>query len=334
MFRRLRQLFRLAAYTQLLPALESADDPLIGGQAVLEGVMMRAPHSYCVAVRKPDGEIVTEEGPAVRLSEKNKIWGFPVIRGVATLWQSMSLGMKALNFSAKFAVDEEKEGSKDENEKGKSKELPKWMLALNILISFGFMIFIYKFLPLTATKLIQGQFSQLDNQIGFSAVEGVIRLSIFLSFMFALSLMKDIRRVFEYHGAEHKVVFNYESGKPVNTENAQSFVTFHPRCGTSFLMVVMIVSVIVYAFVPVQGFGPMLLSRIILLPLIAGLSYEVIRFAAQHQQSLMRLFVAPGMWLQRITTKPPDDTQIEISIRALTGAMELEKEKGGELVVA
>jgi uncharacterized protein YqhQ len=120
----------------------------------------------------------------------------------------------------------------------------------------------------------------------------------------------------------------------VNTENAQSFVTFHPRCGTSFLMVVMIVSVIVYAFVPVQGFGPMLASRIILLPLIAGLSYEVIRFAAQHQQSLMRLFVAPGMWLQRITTKPPDDTQIEISIRALTGAMELEKEKGGELVVA
>jgi uncharacterized protein YqhQ len=207
-------------------------------------------------------------------------------------------------------------------------------MAVNILISFGFMIFLYKFLPLTATKLIQGQFPQLDNQIGFSAVEGVIRLSIFLSFMFALSLMKDIRRVFEYHGAEHKVVFNYESGKPVNTENAQSFVTFHPRCGTSFLMVVMIVSVVVYAFVPVQGFGPMLLSRIILLPLIAGLSYEVIRFAAQHQQSLMRLFVAPGMWLQRITTKPPDDTQIEISIRALTGAMELEKEKGGELVVA
>jgi uncharacterized protein YqhQ len=332
MFRRLRQLFRLSAYTQLMPALESADDPLIGGQAVLEGVMMRAPHSYCIAVRKPDGEIVTEEGEAVRLSERNKIWGLPVIRGVATLWQSMSLGMKALNFSAQFAVDEEEEGSKDE--KGKSKELPKWMMAVNLLISFGFMIFLYKFLPLTATKLIQGQVHQLDNQIGFSAVEGLIRLSIFLTFMFALSRLKDIRRVFEYHGAEHKVVFNYESGKPVNTANAQSFVTFHPRCGTSFLMVVMIVSVVVYAFVPVQGFWPMLLSRIVLLPLIAGLSYEVIRFAAQHQQSLMRLFVAPGMWLQRITTKPPDDTQIEISIRALTGAMELEKQKGGELVVA
>lgn len=332
MFRRLRQLFRLSAYTQFMPALESADDPLIGGQAVLEGVMMRAPHSYCIAVRKPDGEIVTEQGEAVRLSERNKIWGLPVIRGVATLWQSMSLGMKALNFSAQFAVDEEEEGSKDE--KGKAKELPKWMMVVNLLISFGFMIFLYKFLPLTATKLIQGQAPMLDNQIGFSAVEGLIRLSIFLTFMFALSLMKDIRRVFEYHGAEHKVVFNYESGKPVNTENAQSFVTYHPRCGTSFLMVVMIVSVIVYAFVPVQGFWPMLLSRIILLPLIAGLSYEVIRFAAQHQQSLMRLFVAPGMWLQRITTKPPDDTQIEISIRALTGAMDLEKEKGGELVVA
>ncbi len=332
MFRKLRQLFRLAAYTQLMPALESADDPLIGGQAVLEGVMMRAPHSYCIAVRKPDGEITTQEGEAIRLSEKNKLWGLPVVRGVATLFQAMSLGIKALNFSAQFVEDDEEDVKKGEDDK--PKELPKWMIVLNIVFSLGFMIFLYKFLPLTATKLIQGQAGFLDNQIGFSAVEGVIRLSIFLTFMLALSFMKDIRRVFEYHGAEHKVVFNYESDKPVNTENAQSFVTFHPRCGTSFLMVVMIVSVIVYAFVPVQGFGLMLLSRIVLLPLIAGLSYEVIRFAAQHQQSLMRLFVAPGMWLQRITTKPPDDTQIEVSIRALSGAMELEEEKGGELVVA
>ena len=332
MFRKLRQLFRLAAYTQLMPALESADDPLIGGQAVLEGVMMRAPHSYCIAVRKPDGEITTQEGEAIRLSEKNKLWGLPVVRGVATLFQAMSLGIKALNFSAQFVEDDEEDAKKGEDDK--PKELPKWMIVLNIVFSLGFMIFLYKFLPLTATKLIQGQAGFLDNQIGFSAVEGVIRLSIFLTFMLALSFMKDIRRVFEYHGAEHKVVFNYESDKPVNTENAQSFVTFHPRCGTSFLMVVMIVSVLVYAFVPVQGFGLMLLSRIVLLPLIAGLSYEVIRFAAQHQQSLMRLFVAPGMWLQRITTKPPDDTQIEVSIRALSGAMELEEEKGGELVVA
>jgi len=332
MFRKLRQLFRLAAYTQLMPALESADDPLIGGQAVLEGVMMRAPHSYCIAVRKPDGEITTQEGEVVRLSEKNKLWGLPVVRGVATLFQAMSLGIRALNFSAQFVEDDEEDAKKGEDDK--PKELSKWMIVLNIVFSLGFMIFLYKFLPLTATKLIQGQASFLDNQIGFSAVEGVIRLSIFLTFMLALSFMKDIRRVFEYHGAEHKVVFNYESDKPVNTENAQSFVTFHPRCGTSFLMVVMIISVIVYAFVPVQGFGPMLLSRIVLLPLIAGLSYEVIRFAAQHQQSLMRLFVAPGMWLQRITTKPPDDTQIEVSIRALSGAMELEEKKGGELVVA
>jgi uncharacterized protein YqhQ len=333
MFRKLRQLFRLAVYTQLMPALESADDPLIGGQAVLEGVMMRAPHSYCIAVRKPDGEIATEQGEAIRLSEKNKLWGLPVVRGVATLFQSMSLGMKALNFSAQFIEDEDEEPKK-KGEETKSKELPKWMIALNIAFSLGFMIFLYKFLPLTATKLIQGQVGFLDNQVGFSAVEGVIRLSIFVTFMFALSLMKDIRRVFEYHGAEHKVVFNYESDKPVNTENAQSFVTYHPRCGTSFLMVVMIVSVIVYAFVPIQGFWQMLLSRVVLLPVIAGLSYEVIRFAAQHQQSLMRLFVAPGMWLQRITTKPPDDSQVDISIRALSGAMALEEEKGGELVVA
>lgn len=332
MFRKLRQLFRLAAYTQLMPALESADDPLIGGQAVLEGVMMRAPHSYCIAVRKPDGEITTQEGEAIRLSEKNKLWGLPVVRGVATLFQAMSLGIRALNFSAQFVDDGEEDAKKGEDDK--PKELPKWMIVLNIVFSLGFMIFLYKFLPLTATKLIQGQASFLDNQIGFSAVEGVIRLSIFLTFMLALSFMKDIRRVFEYHGAEHKVVFNYESDKPVNTENAQSFVTFHPRCGTSFLMIVMLVSIVVYAFVPLEGFAFQFASRLVLLPLIMGVSYEVIRFVARRQESLFVWIVAPGLWLQRITTKPPADDQIEISIRALDGAMQLEKEKGGELVVA
>ena len=153
MFRKLRQLFRLAAYTQLMPALESADDPLIGGQAVLEGVMMRAPHSYCIAVRKPDGEITTQEGEAIRLSEKNKLWGLPVVRGVATLFQAMSLGIKALNFSAQFVEDDEEDAKKGEDDK--PKELPKWMIVLNIVFSLGFMIFLYKFLPLTATKLIQ-----------------------------------------------------------------------------------------------------------------------------------------------------------------------------------
>lgn len=329
MLLRLRQFFRLASYSQIMPVLESADDPLIGGQAVLEGVMMRAPNSYCIAVRKPDGTIVTEDGEAPRLSEKSKFWALPVVRGVGTLWQSMSLGMKALNFSAQHAVEEEGEDGEPE-----PVEIPKWMIVLNVLFSIGFFIFLYKFIPLAVTDQIQGRVSWLDNTVGFSVVEGVIRLAIFLSFLTLLSRMKDIRRVFQYHGAEHKVVFNYESGRAVDVPTAQSFVTWHPRCGTSFLMVVMLVSIAVYAMVPFEHFGLQFLSRVLLLPVIAGVSYEVIRFAARKQESLMRLFVTPGLWLQRITTKQPDDTQVEISIRALSGAMELEKEKGGKLVVA
>jgi uncharacterized protein YqhQ len=329
--RRLRQLVRLIAHTQLLPVLESGDDPLIGGQAVMEGVMMRTPHNYCVAVRRPDGTIVTEEGPAKRLSETSKFWALPIVRGCGTLGQAMGLGMRALNFSAKHAVEEEvgKDGEKVEE-----KELPQWMMALNIAVSIGFFIFMYKFIPLLATGQIQTYVPALDNQVGFSVVEGVIRLAIFLTFLFAISRMKDIHRVFEYHGAEHKVVFNYESKRDVNVENAQSFVTWHPRCGTSFLMVVMVVAIVFYALIPFDGFFLRFASRLALLPVIAGISYEIIRFAAKHQGGFFENLVRPGLWLQRITTQSPDDTQVEISIRALQDAMALEEKTGGTLVVA
>jgi len=311
--------------------LESGDDPLIGGQAVMEGVMMRTPHNYCVAVRRPDGTIVTEEGPAKRLSETSRFWALPVVRGCGTLGQAMGLGMRALNFSAKHAVEDEvgKDGEKVEE-----KELPKWMMALNIAVSIGFFIFMYKFIPLLATGQIQTYVPALDNQVGFSVVEGVIRLAIFLTFLFAISRMKDIHRVFEYHGAEHKVVFNYESKRDVNVENAQSFVTWHPRCGTSFLMVVMVVAIVFYALIPFDGFFLRFASRLALLPVIAGISYEIIRFAAKHQGGFFENLVWPGLWLQRITTQSPDDTQVEISIRALQDAMALEEKTGGTLVVA
>jgi uncharacterized protein YqhQ len=165
-------------------------------------------------------------------------------------------------------------------------------------------------------------------------MDGVLRLVIFLAFLFVLSMMKDIRRTFEYHGAEHKVVFNYESGQPVTVENAQKFVTFHPRCGTSFLMVVMILAILVYPLLPFDGFLAKFLGRIALLPLILGVSYELIRFAAKRQQGLMAILTTPGLWLQRVTTKPPSDEQAAIAIHALQGAMELEKAQGGELVIA
>ena len=324
---------RLAAHAQLLPVLESGDDPLIGGQAVMEGVMMRAPHHYCVAVRKPDGSMAVEKGPAKRLSETSRFWALPIVRGCGALGQSTVLGMKALNFSARQAADavagEEQDGGKAE-----AKELPGWVMALNIAVSLGFFIFMYKFLPLAAAGKMRAYAPFLENQVGFSIVEGLIRLAIFLTFLYAVSRMKDIRRVFEYHGAEHKVVFNYESGKKVTIENAQSFVTWHPRCGTSFLMVVMIVAIAVYALVPFDGFLAQFLSRLALLPVIAGLSYETIRFAAKRQSGFFNVMVRPGLWLQRVTTQPPEDGQVAVSIRALEEAMALEAESNGKLVVA
>jgi uncharacterized protein YqhQ len=204
-----------------------------------------------------------------------------------------------------------------------------------MVFMLGFFIFMYKFLPLLmATQL--GKWSPaLSGRITMNFVDGGLRILLFLGFLFAISLTKDIQRVFQFHGAEHKVVFNFESGQPVNVENAQRFVTFHPRCGTSFMLVVMLIALVVYAFLPVDNFWIKFALRIAFLPLIAGLSYELIRFAARNQESiLMKALTAPGLWLQRITTKQPDNTQAEVAIHALEGAMQLEKSQGGELVIA
>jgi uncharacterized protein YqhQ len=326
---RLRQFFRLAAHLQLMPVLESGDDPLIGGQAVIEGVMMRTPHSYCISVRRPNGEILQQYGVAHRLSETSRFWKLPVLRGLSTLGQAMSLGIKALKFSADNAIDEGQESGPR-----KSSEIPGWVMALNLVFSLGFFIFLYKFVPLALASLVQQRVTWMDGQFSFSLVDGLIRLAIFLTFLTLISRLRDIRRVFEYHGAEHKVVFNYESGRPVTVAEAQKFVTFHPRCGTSFLMVVMLVSILTYALVPFEGFAMQFASRIVLLPLIAGVSYEVIRFAARRQGGLFASMVAPGLWLQRITTKNPADDQVEVSIHSLRRAMELEQQQDGQLIIA
>lgn len=311
----------------MLPVLESGEETLIGGQAVMEGVMMRAPHSYCVAVRKPNGELVTEEHPVDRMSEKYPIFKLPVLRGLGTLGQAMMLGVKALKFSANAALDE---GTGD----GKSTEIPAWMMSLNLIFSFGFFIFLYKFVPLFVATRIGHAVPALSGRTAMNFVDGAIRIVIFLAFLLILSRFKDIRRVFEYHGAEHKVVFNFESGKPVNVENAQTFQTFHPRCGTNFLAVVLGLSFLFYPLLPIDGFLPKLIARIALLPVIAGVSYEIIRFASRRQGSLLGLISWPGLWLQRITTKPPDDTQAAVAIHALNGAMALEEKQGGELIIA
>jgi uncharacterized protein YqhQ len=314
-----RAFLRLATHVQMLPILESGEETLVGGQAVMEGVMMRAPHSYCVAVRKPNGEIITEEQPLARMSEKYPIFKYPLLRGLGTLGQAMSLGVKALRFSANAALEDEAASSR-KPAKG-PQEISSWMMTLNLVFSLGFFIFLYKFVPLFLATQIGHYYPAVSGRIATNLVDGVIRIAIFLSFLFLVSRMRDIHRVFEYHGAEHKVVFNYESGKPVDVATAQTFTTFHPRCGTSFLLVVMVISMVVYSLVPVDGFAAKFMSRILLLPVIAGLSYELIRFAAKRQGGLMSVLTSPGLWLQRITTKQPDDQQLEIAIIALKEAL-------------
>lgn len=335
-----RHFGRLAVHTQMLPVLESGEETLVGGQAVMEGVMMRAPHSYCTAVRKADGTLVTEEAPLARVSEKYPIFRHPVLRGVGTLGQAMWLGVKALRFSANVAAADAAE--QEARQKGEtvaegakaSGEIPGWAMALNLIFSFVFFIFLYKFVPLLMTTQLEQRFTGTLHPIAFNLVDGVIRLVIFLAFLWMISRWSDIHRVFEYHGAEHKVVFNFESGQPLTVENAQRFVTWHPRCGTSFLLVVMLVSIVVYAIVPAHTFLTKMVLRVVALPLITGLSYEMIRFAAKRRASLMALITAPGLWLQRITTQPPADDQTAVAIHALEGAMALEKKQGGELVIA
>jgi uncharacterized protein YqhQ len=326
----LRSSFHLFTHIQLLPVLESGEETLVGGQAVMEGVMMRAPHSYCVAVRKPDGSIVTEEMPLPRISDQYPIFKVPVFRGVGTLYQSMRLGLKALRFSANVALEAE------EPEKGAkpSAEMSSWAITANLLFSLVFFIFLYKFVPLYLVTALGKWYPVLNGRIAFNAVDGLIRMGIFLLFLYGVSRMKDIRRVFEYHGAEHKVVFNFESGQPLTVPNAQRFTTFHPRCGTSFLLVVMIVSMVVYTLIPFDGFLAKFLWRIALLPVIAGVSYELIRFAAKRRGSVLATLTAPGLWLQRITTKQPSDDQAAVAIYALEGAMALERQQGGPLVIA
>jgi uncharacterized protein YqhQ len=327
--RLLKTWLRFLVSVQLLPALESGEETLVGGQAVLEGVMMRSPHAWAIACRKPSGEISTHSEPLERLSEKHKWMGWPIVRGVMTLGHAMTLGFRALRFSANVALDEI-----PADDKGKKLEVSGWMAAINIIFSVGFFIFMYKFLPLLAATELKRLNPLFGEQIIFNLVDGAIRIALFLLFIWGVSLWRDIHRVYEYHGAEHKTVFAFENGDPLDTASVQKYTTYHPRCGTSFLMTVMLISILVYTLIPVTTFWARFGIRIALLPFIAGASYEIIRFAAKHRGSLFALMTAPGLWLQRITTQPPSDQQAECAIVALNHAMTLEKQRGGELVIA
>lgn len=361
--RLLRNYLRFLAAIQLLPALESGEETLVGGQAVLEGVMMRSPHAWAIACRKPSGEVVTMSEPLERPSEKHKWMGWPIVRGVMTLGYAMTLGYRALRFSANVAIEDVMEEDKNRVEaapalalsgiegavpgarsasassqqsggREKAASISGWLAAFNVILSLAFFIFMYKYIPLLAATELKKIDPELGGRIIFNLVDGAIRLGLFLLFIWGVSLWKDIRRVYEYHGAEHKTVFAFENGDPLTTSAVQKYPTFHPRCGTSFLMTVMLISIGFYMLVPFTTFWARFASRIVLLPIIAGVSYEIIRFAAKHRGSLFAMMTAPGLWLQRITTKPPSNDQAQCAITALDKAMALEKERGGELVIA
>jgi uncharacterized protein YqhQ len=355
--RTLRNYLRFLAAVQLLPALESGEETLVGGQAVLEGVMMRSPHAWAIACRKPTGEVVTMSEPLERPSEKHKWMAWPIVRGVMTLGYAMNLGYRALRFSANVAIEDMMQEGKEEHAgpassavrpaaefprsqnsfsqtREKAATVSNWLAAGNLLISLAFFIFMYKYIPLLAATELKKIDPALGGRIVFNLIDGAVRLLLFLLFIWGVSLWKDIRRVYEYHGAEHKTVFAFENGDPLTTSSVQKYSTYHPRCGTSFLMTVMLISIGFYMLVPFTTFWARFASRIVLLPVIAGVSYEIIRFAAKHRGSLFALMTAPGLWLQRITTKPPSDEMAQCAITALDKAMSLEKERGGELVIA
>jgi uncharacterized protein YqhQ len=316
--------------------LQPSEDLLVGGQAVIEGVMMRSPHSFAIAVQKESGDVAVRKDPVPRVSEKYPLFKLPVFRGVGILGQAFVLGMKAIKFSAD-AILESIEGSENKKARGKdtssaptnaegekSSELGKWFIALNALFATVFFIFVFKFLPLTVATYAQNHTHWAQNRILFNLVDGLVRLILFVSYIGGIGLWKEFRRLYEYHGAEHKVVYNFENKKPLTVENARQYSTLHPRCGTSFLLTVMLVSIVVYTLIPFQSFALKLLFRILLLPVIMGLSYEVIRFSAKRPGSLFAMMTAPGLWLQRITTRPPNDAQLAIGIRALEEALSLE----------
>ena len=290
----------------------------IGGQAVIEGVMMRAPQSIAIAVRRPNGEIVVKRELVTPLSKRYPVLNLPIIRGAAALFQSLITGIKALNYSANEAMTEE-----EKQEQNAKEELSSWAVACSMIVALGFGIGLFFLFPLYATKLMT-QFNIIaDNNIVFNLVDGVVRVFVFLVYIWAISHMKDIRRVFQYHGAEHKSIFAFEAGEEMTVENVRPYSRLHPRCGTSFLLIVMLVSIAIFSLIP--KLWPFYLkagSRIVLLPLIAGISYECLKWSAKNEKNpLVKLMIAPGLALQKLTTGDPDDDQLEVAIKSLDEAL-------------
>ncbi len=296
----------------------------IGGQAVIEGVLMRAPRSMAIAVRRPDGEIVVKRDRVVPLSERFPVLKLPLVRGAVALFSSLVIGIKALSFSANASLAE---GEKQE-------ELTPLAMGGTMVVALLFGVLLFFVLPLYLTKLLVPVIG--DSNLVFNLVDGLIRVLVFLLYVYSISRMNDIQRVFQYHGAEHKSIYAFEAGESLTVENVKRYSRLHPRCGTSFLLIVMLVSILVFSLIPkLWPFYAKAGARIVLLPLIAGLSYEVLKWSARHEQApLVRLLITPGLALQRLTTREPDDAQLEVAIRSMEEAIEVnEGHKDDRLVV-
>jgi len=299
---------------RILNAENAIKPKSVGVQAVIEGVMMKGAEDYSVAVRKPDGEIVVKKE---KLMENRKhISKIPVVRGIYAFVDSMVLGVKSLMYSADFI--EEEEAEKDKKPSKFDKFLNDNIIWISVVISVAFSVGLFILLPTVVVDIFR---IYTSNKLILNGLEGIARIAIFLAYIMAVSRMKDIQRVFEYHGAEHKSIFCYEYGEELTVENVRKYGRLHPRCGTSFLFIVMIVSILMFSMFSWSGVLMRLLTRIILIPFVAGISYEIIKWAGKSRSKLSCIVSAPGMWLQKITTREPDDRQIEVAIEALKNVL-------------
>ncbi|HWR62166.1 MAG TPA: DUF1385 domain-containing protein [Clostridia bacterium] len=299
---------------RILSAENAIKPKSVGGQAVIEGVMMKGAEDYSIAVRKPDGEIVVKKE---KLKENRKhISKIPIIRGIYAFVDSMVLGVKSLMYSAEFIEEEEEEKSKKPSKFDKF--LNDNIIWISVVISVAFSVGLFILLPTVVVDVFR---VYTNNKLILNGLEGIARIAIFLAYIMAVSRMKDIKRVFEYHGAEHKSIFCYEYGEELTVENVRKYGRLHPRCGTSFLFIVMIVSILLFSMFSWSGVLMRLLTRIILIPFVAGISYEIIKWAGKSRSKLSCIVSAPGMWLQKITTREPDDGQIAVAIEALKNVL-------------
>lgn len=278
----------------------------IGGQAVIEGVMMRGPEKVAVAVRKPDGDIALDVKPVSSIRDRYPILKKPLLRGVIALYESLADGMKALTYSAQISGDEDEELSDSE-------------MVMTIATSVALAIGLFIVIPTWSMRFIH---NLTADPMLLNLAEGCMRMAIFLAYISSISMMEDIQRVFQYHGAEHKTIFTYEAGLPLTVDNVRPFGRLHPRCGTNFLMIVMLISMFVFTFLGWPNLFMRIASRVVLMPVIAGISYEIIRFAGNHNDNpIVHAAIMPGLCLQKLTTREPDDSMLEVAIASVKAVL-------------